>query len=122
MKRLMVICLIFITLVSCKNLLKNDSTGSFEIVNLSDKVIEFIWIAPENTFYPTANSVSIARGSSFKLEGIDSGRYDIAIDFKDEYNSFNSKKDKTKLLIIAKDIKTLWYISETGEVITSSPR
>ncbi len=121
MKKITIILILLITIFSCKNVLRSGNTGSFELINLSDKEVEFIWIAPEGTLYPIANSLSILKGKSFKIEGLDFGDYDIAIDFKNEFNSFNSKKDKSKLLIIKRNMKTIWFIAESGEIIANKP-
>ncbi len=105
--------LVLVTAVSCKSVSKT-SFGSFDLVNYSDKVIEFIWIAPEGSFYQTAKEINIGYGDNYELNHLEPGVYDIAIDFKDEYNSFNSKKDKSKVLKIERGIRKVWVVNTDG--------
>lgn len=117
MKKLILIFVIALLITGCKSAIINSKSGNFRIENYSDKEIAFIWIAPEGDFFPTSQSINIGKEEAFELKGLPIGIYDIAIDFKDEYNSFNSKKDKSLCLKIEKDITTLWKVDETGNVI-----
>jgi hypothetical protein len=109
--------LIFIFLVfSCKNFVKSSDLGAFSLVNYSNKEIEFFWITPEGELFPTVKNINIGYGQSFELNGLESGIYDIAIDFKNEYNSLNSKKDKNLCLNIEKGIKKVWIINPSGKI------
>ena len=94
-----------------------SKTGSFSIINYSEKVIEFVWLTKKGEFYPTAKNLDIGYGGSYDIAGIEAGIYDIAIDFKGEYNSFNSKKDKDLCLTIESGIKKIWVVNSSGEII-----
>jgi hypothetical protein len=117
MKKIIIVVALLLTLLSCKDVFKGNNTGSFSLTNYSNKVIEFVWVAPEGDFYPTSKNVSIGYGQSYDLSGMSVGIYDIAIDFKNEFNSFNSKKDKSLCLTIEKDIKKNWIVNSAGEII-----
>jgi len=108
--------LIFI-LFNCKTLIKESNNGNFRIVNSSDKIIEFVWLAPEGVFYPVARSINIIKGQVYEVEGLEAGLYDIAIDFQGEFNSFNSKKDKSLCLRIEKGITKVWIVNNSGSII-----
>lgn len=110
----------FLLFSDCKSIQKNQTCGNFIITNNSDKIIEFIWIAPEGEFYPTVQSISIAKEQSYEVKNLEPGVYDIAIDFKSEYNSFNSKKNKNLCLKIEKGLSTNWYIDNTGNIHRSN--
>jgi hypothetical protein len=99
--------------LSCSRSAFKDN-GSFTLVNYSDKVIEFVWVTPEGEFYPTSKNISIKYGDSFDVKSLEPGTYDIAIDFKGEYNSFNSKKDKKLCLKIEKGINKIWVVTADG--------
>ncbi len=116
MKRVLLLFLIFISLFACKSIFKGQ-TGSFRIVNYTDKVIEFVWVAPVGEFYPTVQSINIGKNDYYEVSNLESGYYDIAVDFKGEYNSFNSKKDKNKELYIEKGSTTVWYVDSSGNII-----
>lgn len=118
MKRFYLLFIILLLLsVSCKSAFKSSEYGSFNLVNYSNKVIEFVWIAKEGEFYPTGKSINIAYGGIYELSSLEVGVYDIAVDFKDEYNSFNSKKDKTLCLTIEKGIKKIWVVDSSGNIV-----
>ncbi len=108
---------IVIFVFSCKVSGKFDNSGSFSIINYSDKVIEFIWIAPKGEFYPTAKELSIRYGESYEISGLAAGVYDIAIDFKNEFNYFNSKLDSSLCLTIEKGIKKVWIVDAKGNIL-----
>jgi hypothetical protein len=116
MKRILLLIVIINVIFGCKSAFKGQ-TGGFRIINYSDKVVEFIWIAPEGEFYPTVQSINVAKNDYYEVNNLDTGYYDIAIDFKGEYNSFNSKKDKNKLLYIEKGLTTVWYIDSSGNIV-----
>lgn len=116
MKRLLYLFLLLLV-ISCNSLIKNSNSGNFRIVNNSDKVIEYVWIAPEGSFYPVAKNVNIKKGEVYEIEGLKVGVYDIAIDFKNEYNRFNSKKDKNLCLKIEKGLTKVWIVDEDGNII-----
>lgn len=110
--------LVFILVViGCKDILKSANYGNFRIINTSDKVIEFVWIAPEGEFFPTAESIDIGKNQVYETQGLQTGNYDIAIDFKGEFNSFNSKKDKKLCLYIEKGLTTVWLINNSGKIV-----
>jgi len=117
MKKISTIVFIIIVLFNCKSFFKGSNNGSFRLVNTSDKIIEFVWITPEGEFYPTAKSINIGKNDAFEVQGLDSGYYDIAIDFRGEYNSFNSKKDKNLVLNIEKGLVTVWVVNPSGDII-----
>jgi len=117
MRILIVFILCFLSLLSCKNVLKAGDQGDFAIKNYSNKVVEFVWIVPEGDFYPTARNISVGYGQLFELNNLPSGKYDIAIDFKNEFNSFNSKKDKRLCLFIEKGVKKSWIINKSGDIL-----
>ncbi len=119
MRRLTVVIILLAVsfLFSCKQGFKGSDVGSFSLVNYSSKVIEFIWLAKEGEFYPTAKNVNIGYGEMFTVNGLDSGNYDIAIDFKNEYNSFNSKKDKSLCLSVERGIKKIWVVDSDGNIV-----
>ena len=106
-----VLVLNFVT--SCKTANKSND-GSFAIVNYSNKVINFIWIAPEGTFYQTAKEINVGYGDDYEINHLEAGVYDIALDFEGEYNSFNSKKDKSKVLKIERGIRKVWVVNADG--------
>ncbi|MBN2545314.1 MAG: hypothetical protein JXB50_05905 [Spirochaetes bacterium] len=108
---------LILILFNCKSLIKESNNGNFRIVNSSDKVIEFVWLAPEGIFYPVARSINITKGQVYEVEGLEAGLYDIAIDFQGEFNSFNSKKDKSLCLRIEKGITKVWIIDNSGSII-----
>ncbi|HOJ64026.1 MAG TPA: hypothetical protein PLE45_06355 [Spirochaetota bacterium] len=116
-KRILFLVLFSICLFSCKVAGKLDNTGSFAIINYSDKVIEFVWIAPQGEFYPTARELNIKYGESYEITGLAAGIYDIAIDFKNEFNYFNSKLDKSLCLKIEKGIKKVWIVDSKGNIL-----
>lgn len=117
MKKIYILLLFIIFNFSCKIAGKNDNTGGFAIVNYSEKVIEFIWIAPKGEFYPTAKELNIKYGESYEINGLAPGYYDIAIDFKNEFNYFNSKLDDSYCLTIEKGIKKVWIVDVKGNII-----
>jgi hypothetical protein len=117
MKKIISFLLFFVLLVGCKSLVKGNNSGNFKMDNYSAKTIEFIWITPEGNFYPVAKSINISNGQSFELDGLEPGVYDIAIDFKNEYNSYNSKKDKRLCLIIDKGETTYWSVDSSGNIL-----
>jgi hypothetical protein len=117
MRKTIILFSILLFLFGCKSFFKDTNTGNLRIINSSHKVIEFVWIAPEGEFFPTAKSVSINNNETYEVQGLESGKYDIAIDFKNEYNSFNSKKDKSLCLEIEKGISTVWIVNPDGEII-----
>lgn len=117
MKKLIFFILLSFFVFSCSSILKDSNSGSFRIVNNSDKVIEFVWLTPEGTFYPVAHSISVKKGEIYEAEALKAGTYDIAIDFKDEYNSFNSKKDKSLCLKVEKGLTKVWVIDKDGSII-----
>lgn len=116
-KIILFLLLTLILLFSCKVAGRLDNTGSFSIINYSDKVIEFVWIAPQGEFFPTAKELNIKYGESFEIAGLNAGIYDIAIDFKNEYNYFNSKLDNSLCLKIEKGIKKVWIVDSKGNII-----
>ncbi|MBR6199506.1 MAG: hypothetical protein IKQ61_04470 [Spirochaetales bacterium] len=101
---------------SCKSMGKVQY-GSFSLMNYSDKTIEFIWIAPEGTFFQTAQEINIGYGEDYELLNLEPGVYDIAIDFKGEYNSFNSKKDKSLVLKIERGMRKIWIVDTDGKIV-----
>lgn len=117
MKKIILLLLVVFFLFSCKAIVKNADAGSFVIENYSNRVIEYIWVVPEGELYSTSKSINIGYLETFEIDGLKEGLYDIAIDFKDEGNSFNSKKNKNLCINIKKGIKTIWKISEIGEII-----
>lgn len=117
MRKLISFLFLLILLINCKSLIKGSSSGTFKIENYSDKVIEFLWITPEGNFYPVAKGINITNGQDYEVSGLDPGLYDIAIDFKGEYNSFNSKKDKRLCLVIEKGETTLWAVDSSGNIL-----
>jgi hypothetical protein len=119
MKKIIPLALLFLVLlISCKDIFKSANFGNFRIVNTSNKTIEFVWIAPEGEFFPTAESINIENNQVYETQGLEEGVYDIAIDFKGEFNSFNSKKNKTLCLYIDKGLTTVWYVDSSGNIIT----
>ncbi|OHD17999.1 MAG: hypothetical protein A2086_15690 [Spirochaetes bacterium GWD1_27_9] len=116
-KYLFCLLVLFLLAFSCKSVFKSSNEGSFSITNYSKKTIEFVWIAPEGEFYPTGKNLSIGYGESYEEITLSEGRYDIAIDFKDEFNSFNSKKDKNLCLVIEKGIKKIWIVDADGNIV-----
>ena len=114
---LLFIIVVSLFIFSCKSGYKFSQSGSFEIINYSEKIIEFIWIAPEGEFYPTSREVNVGYGQNFEMTNLEPGLYDIAIDFKGEYNSFNSKKNKSLLLNIEKGVKKIWVVNSSGEIV-----
>ena len=119
MKRCFPLILLFLFFfISCKDIFKSVNYGNFRIINTSNKTIEFVWITPEGEFYPTAESINIGKDQVFETEGLETGIYDIAIDFKGEFNSFNSKKDKDLCLYIDKGLTTVWHVNPLGKIIT----
>ena len=109
--------LFFLFFISCKDIFKSANYGNFRLLNESNKVIEFVWITPEGEFYPTAESINIGKNQVYETQGLEIGIYDIAIDFKGEFNSFNSKKDKNLCLYIDKGLTTVWYVNSSGTII-----
>lgn len=99
--------------ISCKGMNFSDS-GNFILKNNSDKVVEFIWITPEGTLFPPAKSMALGKSEVFELRNMKEGRYEIAIDFKGEFNTFNSKKDPSKVLVLTKGETKIWIINEQG--------
>ncbi len=83
---------------------------------MSDKIVEFVWITPEGEFYPVVKSINIVKNQVFEVQGLEQGSYDVAIDFKGEYNSFNSKKDKDLCLNIEKGFTTVWTVEPSGYI------
>lgn len=117
MKRLYLYLLTVLLMFSCKSLVRSD-VGSFTIENRSDKVLEFVWLAPEGSFYPTAKEISVGKGEIFDYyDGLKPGIYDVAIDFQNELNSFNSKKDKSLCLEIESGVNKRWIIETNGKII-----
>ncbi|HOV13886.1 MAG TPA: hypothetical protein PK771_06350 [Spirochaetota bacterium] len=112
-----VVILLLLLTFSCKSGFKGADVGGFSLVNYSGKTVEFVWLAKTGEFYPTAKNLNIGYGEMFEVNGLETGLYDIAIDFKNEYNSFNSKKDKSLCLSIEKGIKKIWVIDSDGNVI-----
>lgn len=112
----LILLLLFI-FTGCKDIFKSSNYGNFRIVNNSNKTIEFVWITPEGEFFPTAESIDIGNSQVFELQGLPTGIYDIAIDFKEEFNSFNSKKDKNLCLYIEKGLTTVWVVDSFGKII-----
>ncbi len=104
-------------LISCKDIFRSANYGNFRIINTSNKTIEFVWITPEGEFFPTAESIDIGINQVYETQGLETGFYDIAIDFKGEFNSFNSKKDKNLCLYIEKGLTTVWYIDSSGNIV-----
>jgi len=109
--------LVFVLIFSCKLAGKLDNAGSFTIINYSNKVIEFVWIAPKGEFYPIAKELNIKYGESYEITGLSAGVYDIAIDFKNEFNYFNSKLDDSLCLTIEKGIKKVWIVDSKGNIV-----
>lgn len=118
MNKLIFTILLVLTVFSCKSIV-NGNSGSFVIKNSSDKVIEFIWVTKEGDPWPVAESVNIAKGELYELKGLKAGLYDIAIDFKEEYErgSNNSKFDKSKCLRVTKGTATIWLVDENGNIL-----
>ena len=118
MKKIAIVVSILFLLFSCKAVLSNNS-GDFIIKNNSDKVIEYVWITEEGESWPTTRSVNITKEGLFEIKGLNPGLYDIAIDFKGEYEKGrnNSKFDKAKCLTIQKGITTIWIVNEQGNII-----
>lgn len=117
-KYLLILLLILLfSIFSCKSVSKYSSNGSFSIINYSDKTIEFVWISKEGEFYPTSREIDVVYGQSYEISGLEPGRYDIAIDFKGEFNCFNSKSDKSLCLEIEKGIKKVWIVDELCNII-----
>ena len=116
-KFLLLIFIIFLLPFGCKDLTRNANKGNFRLINKSEKIVEFVWIAPEGEFFPTAKNVDIGNDQVYESEGLMPGVYDIAIDFHDEFNSFNSKKDKYLCLYIEKGLTTVWYVDQHGDII-----
>jgi len=117
MKKIILFTVLTLFLFSCSSILKDANSGSFRIVNNSDKVIEFVWLTPEGTFYPVAHSISVKKGEVYEVGALKAGTYDIAIDFKDEYNSFNSKKDKSLCLKVERGFTKVWVVDKDGNII-----
>ena len=118
MRKIVIFFCILIVLFGCKSFYKGSNTGSFRLVNnSSNKIIEFVWITPEGEFYPTAKSIDIGKNQIYEAQGLEPGYYDIAIDFKGEYNSFNSKKDKNLCLYIEKGLSTVWVVDPEGKIV-----
>lgn len=117
MKKITTIFIVFLLLVSCKGV-GSLNTGSLILKNNSSKVVQFVWLAPAGEFYPTAEEISVGNGGIFETRGLKAGVYDIAIDFKDEYNSFNSKKNGSLRLNIEEGVTKIWIIDEDGRIIT----
>lgn len=116
MKKVFFLIFIILILFNCKSGFKNSDHGSFRIENYSEKIIEFIWIAPEGEFYQTVKSINIGKDQIYEVQGLEVGMFDIAIDFKDEYNSFNSKKDKSLCFKIEKGLTTAWSVDSSGKI------
>ncbi len=118
MKRLVYLFVLFLLMFSsCKSGFKSSNEGSFSLINYSDKAVEFVWLAKSGEFYPTCKSLNISYGESYEVRGLEAGLYDIAIDFKNEYNSFNSKKDKSLCLLVEKGIRKIWVIDSGGNIV-----
>ncbi len=118
MNKYFIFIIAFIFLIcSCKDIGRPNSSGSFSVINYSDKTIEFIWLTKKGELYPTAKNLDIGYGKSFNIDGVEAGIYDIAIDFKGEYNSFNSKKDRNLCLTIESGIKKVWVVDASGDII-----
>ena len=105
-------------MISCKSLSSNNY-GDFILKNRSEKVIEFVWVTPEGERWPTVSSVDIGEEGMYELKSLKPGKYDIAIDFKNEYEQgkYNSKMDKSKCLTIEKGITKIWIVNEQGDII-----
>lgn len=120
MKKIIRTTLLFLGILllacSCKSMGKTQF-GSFTLMNYSDKTIEFIWIAPEGTFYQTAKEINIGYGEDYEVLNLEPGVYDIAVDFKGEYNSFNSKKDKSLVLKIERGMRKIWIVDTDGKIV-----
>jgi len=116
-KRILTILILFFLLTGCKFFYKNFNFGSFKLINYSDKVVEFIWLAPKGDSFPVAASLNVGKNQSYESEELDEGIYDIAIDYKGEYNSLNSKQNQKNFLFIEKGITTVWYITPDGSII-----
>ena len=116
MKKIVLFVILLFIVFSCKSSFKGFNTGNFTLVNNSNKVVEFVYIAPEGEFYGTSKNVNIEKGQSYEENGLEAKIYDIAIDFKDEFNTFNSKKDKSLCLSIEKGITKTWVIDESGNI------
>ena len=118
MKKIATILCILFFLSSCKAALSNSS-GNFIIKNNSDKVIEYVWITEEGESWPTTRSINIAKNGIYEIKGLNPGLYDIAVDFKGEYEKGlnNSKFDKSKCLKIQKGITTIWIVDEEGNIV-----
>ena len=115
--RTTLLCLgILLLACSCKSMGKAQY-GTFSLMNYSDKTIEFIWIAPEGNFYQTAKEINIGYGEDYEVQNLEPGVYDIAIDFKGEYNSFNSKKDKSLVLKIERGMRKIWIVDTDGKIV-----
>ncbi len=116
MKNIVVIIILAFVMVACKSANVNES-GTFILKNNSNKVVEYVWLTPEGDTYQVAKSLSIAKGQIYEVKGLKDAKYDIAIDFKDEYNSFNSKKNKSLCLDIDSGTVTIWLVDENGVII-----
>ena len=114
---LILLLILLFSAFSCKSISRYSGNGSFSIINYSDKTIEFVWISKEGEFYPTSRDINVVYGGSYEMSGLEPGIYDIAIDFKGEFNSFNSKRDKSLCLEIEKGIKKVWIVDELYNII-----
>lgn len=110
------VIVVFFLCISCKGVRLNDSLGDFTIKNNSDKIIQFIWITPEDDFFPVAQEIELTKDEEYRISGLKAGIYDVAIDFLNEPNSFNSKKDPSLKLVIREGTLTLWTVNENGQI------
>lgn len=118
MKKIVLFIVLAMVLFSCKSFMMKDG-GNFAIQNNSDKEVEYVWITPEGEFWPTTRSINLKNAELYEIKGLKPGVYDIAIDFKGEYEQefYNSKKDKSKCLVVEKGITQVWIIDQSGEIV-----
>ena len=63
------------------------------------------------------NEQNIGYGEDYEVLNLEPGVYDIAVDFKGEYNSFNSKKDKSLVLKIERGMRKIWIVDTDGKIV-----
>lgn len=114
MKKILFLLLV-LNIISCKSI-DNSNTGNFILKNNSDEVVQFVWLSPVGEFFPTAEEILVGKSGIYELRNLKSGVYDIAIDFKDRYNTFNSKKNPAFCLKIESGVTRIWIIDENGNI------
>ena len=111
-----IIVIISFTFYACKTEDRAVLNG-FILVNKSDSVVDYVWIAPEGELYPIATKIELKKDQVYQIRGLNPGLYDIAFEFSGVYNTMNSKKDKSLCLTVQKGHDTVWVIDTNGNII-----